>query len=258
MKKIGNKDAKTSWGDVAEWYDEHLEGNADSYHVRVIAPNLLRVLDIKKNDTVLDIACGQGFFTRMFAEAGGTVEGSDVSYELIAKAKKHSPLIDFYVASAHALSFAQAHSYDIATIVLAIQNIESIGNVFAEVHRVLKPNGRLILVMNHPAFRAPKRTSWGWDESAEVQYRRVDGYLSSATIPIDMHPGTEESEQTISYHRSLQEYFKALAKSGFAVTKLEEWISHKKSERGPRQVAEDTARKEIPLFMMIECRVITL
>ena len=43
-----------------------------------------------------------------------------------------------------------------------------------------------------------------------------------------------------------------LAKEGFAVKRLEEWISHKESMVGPRKIAEDNARKEIPIFMMIE------
>ena len=52
----------------------------------------------------------------------------------------------------------------------------------------------------------------------------------------------------------MQDYFKALTRSGFSVSRLEEWISHKKSQAGPRQAAEDTARKEIPLFLMLEAR----
>ena len=71
-----------------------------------------------------------------------------------------------------------------------------------------------------------------------------------------MHPGEEKSEQTFSYHRSLQDFFKALAKNGFVVSRLEEWISHKISERGPRQAAEDIARKEIPLFLMLEAKIL--
>ena len=45
-----------------------------------------------------------------------------------------------------------------------------------------------------------------------------------------------------------------MAKEGFAIAKLEEWISHKRSERGPRQSAEDISRKEIPLFLMLEAK----
>jgi ubiquinone/menaquinone biosynthesis C-methylase UbiE len=253
-RSTAKKPTGTSWGAVADWYDTYLEVTPESYQAMVIAPNLLRVLDLKNGERVIDIACGQGYFTRLFAETGAAATGADVSRELIAVAKKRSPNIDFHAAPAHELSFAPAAAFDAATIVLAIQNIENIADVFAETKRVLKLGGRFVLVMNHPAFRIPKRTGWGWDEKENVQYRRVDGYLSAAATPIDMHPGKAKSAQTISYHRSLQDFFKALTKNGFAVTRLEEWISHKKSEKGPRQAAEDTARKEIPLFLMIESR----
>lgn len=249
------KQAATSWGKVAQWYDDYLENTEDSYQRQVILPNLLRLLAPKRGDRVLDVACGQGFFTRAFAQAGAHVEGADISKELIARARELSPKnIPFHVAPAHQLSFAKDASFDAATIVLAIQNIENITEVFAEVHRILKSGGRLFLAMVHPAFRIPQKTSWGWDESASVQYRRVDGYLSASKAKLLVHPGSRKSETTISYHRSLQDFSKALAKSGFLIAKMEEWISHKKSEHGPRQSAEDAARREIPLFLMLEAR----
>ena len=68
-----------------------------------------------------------------------------------------------------------------------------------------------------------------------------------------MNPGEKDNKSfTYSFHRPLQLYFKTFAKNGFAVTRLEEWISHKESEPGPRQDAENTARKEIPLFLFLE------
>ena len=57
---------------------------------------------------------------------------------------------------------------------------------------------------------------------------------------------------TKSFHRSLQDYTKAFAKAGLCISKIEEWISHKQSQSGPRQKAEDVARKEIPIFMCLE------
>ena len=250
------KPETTSWGGVAEWYDNHLETDKDSYQEKVISPALIRLLDIKKGMRVLDLACGQGFFSRKFAEKGASVTGADIGEELIAVAKKRSPNIPFYATPAHKLGFAQGETFDAVVIVLAIQNIGNMLEVFKEAGRVLKPGGRMILVMNHPAFRIPRRSSWGFSEAEKKQYRRIDGYLSESMVPIVMHPGQAKSESTISYHRSLQDYSKALVKAGFAITRLEEWISHKKSQTGPRQEAEDTARKEIPLFLMLEVKKI--
>ena len=71
---------------------------------------------------------------------------------------------------------------------------------------------------------------------------------------MDMHPGISGSAKTLSFHRPLQYYFKALAKAGFAVDRLEEWISHKASDSGPRAKAENVARKEIPLFLYLSAK----
>jgi ubiquinone/menaquinone biosynthesis C-methylase UbiE len=245
--------APTSWGGVADWYAEYLGGD-DTYQSKVILPNLMRVLAPKEGERILDLACGEGFFSREFAKAGAEVTGSDISSELIAKAKASGGGPRYAVAPADNLSFAKDGEFDAVVCVLALQNIENLAGTFREAKRVLKKSGRFVLVLNHPAFRVIKRSSWGWDDEAKVQYRRIDGYLSASKESIDMQPGKSGGKKTVSYHRSLQDFFKALAAAGFAVTKLEEWNSHKTSEKGPRQEAEDQARKEIPLFMLLEAR----
>ena len=42
-----NQNNKTSWGNVAGWYDDLLEKSPDSYQEKVILPNLLRIIDPK-------------------------------------------------------------------------------------------------------------------------------------------------------------------------------------------------------------------
>ena len=71
-----------------------------------------------------------------------------------------------------------------------------------------------------------------------------------------MHPGITGSAKTVSFHRPLQYYFKALAKAGFVVEKLEEWTSMKVSDSGPRAKAENDARKEFPLFLYLGAKKI--
>jgi ubiquinone/menaquinone biosynthesis C-methylase UbiE len=243
----------TSWQSQADWYDAMLSDPKGTYQNEVILPNLLRLAKIKKGEMVLDLACGQGFFSRAFNDAGAKVIGVDLSEKLIDLAKKNSPKeIEYRVLSADNLGFIKDGSIDLVVIVLAIQNIENISAVFKECNRVLKSSGKLMIVLNHPAFRIPQASDWLWDEKKKTQVRRVDKYLTESKIKITTNPGQKESEYSISFHRPLQLYFKALGNQGFAVTRLEEWISHKESEKGPRKEAEDRARKEFPLFLFLE------
>ncbi|OGG60296.1 hypothetical protein A3C89_00885 [Candidatus Kaiserbacteria bacterium RIFCSPHIGHO2_02_FULL_50_50] len=241
----------TSWEVAADWYNEHLK-NEDTYHAKVVLPNLLRVLALTPDDYVLDLACGQGYFTHHFLATTPHVTAVDLSPSLAEIAAKVNPEADVHVAPAQSLDFAAEASFDVVTCVLALQNMEQLEKVFAEVARVLKPNGRFVFVLNHPTFRIPKVSSWGF-EGNHAQYRRIDKYLSAFKAKIDMRPGTDTSH-TWSFHYSLQDIMKSLRKSNFAITRLEEWISHRESEKGPRADAENVSRKEIPLFMMMEVK----
>ena len=249
----------TSWNKVAGWYDTllHLEG---TYQQDVILPNLLRLLAIKKGEKILDLACGQGFFSQALAAQGAEVTGVDLAPNLIKLAREQCQgstlTLKYLVAPADNLGKEiKDKSFDKVLVVLALQNIENLAGVLAEAGRTLRAGGQLFLVLNHPAFRNPKHTAWDFDEKNKIQYRRVEEYLSESRTEIDMNPGqtaTGSKKSTISFHRPLQVYFKQLVKNGFMVRRLEEWNSPKKSAAGPRQSAEDKARKEIPLFLLIE------
>lgn len=249
LHKDGHRKEATSWGSVDAWYDEHLSGE-DTYHNKVVLPSLLRLVSPKTGDSVLDIACGQGFFAKHFLTTGASVTGVDISEELIQRAKMNAPGAIFHVSPADDLSPIPDDSIDHAVITLAIQNIKEAAMVFQEVSKKVKDGGTFTIVMNHPAFRIPKSSSWGYDEKIGVQYRRLDGYLSESRFEIEMHPGKNTGAKTISFHRPLQWYVKALTKQGFLIDRLEEWTSHKESV-GKRAKAENKARKEFPLFLAL-------
>jgi len=251
----------TSWGEVAEWYHTLLEYDVDSYQRAVILPNLLRLLALKRGDTVLDIACGQGFFSRVLNAAGAQVTGADIAPELITIAKKLGPADITYLAAPASRMPLPDESFDAAICVLALQNIKDLSGALAQVSHVLKQGGMFVIVLNHPAFRIPRHSQWGFDPDgssesggAGIQFRRIDRYLSETSYQIQMHPGSDPSATTLSYHRPLQLYMKELAKHGFVLAGIEEWISHRTSEKGPRAEAEDRARKEFPLFLMLKAQ----
>lgn len=248
----GKASEDTSWDGVANWYDNYL-ATGDTYQARVILPNLLRLIKPGKDQVILDLACGPGFFSHHLAQAGTQVIGVDLSSKLIKAAKTEAGSNEaFYRSEASHLPFIKTGSVNQALTVLALQNIRDLKPVFNEVKRVLVKGGIYHLVLNHPGFRIPGQSSWGWDSQTGKQYRRLDGYLSESERAIAMHPGKSGGEGTLSFHRPLQYYFKLLTKAGLLVSRLEEWISDKQSEPGPRAEAENQARREFPLFLYLQ------
>lgn len=251
----------TAWSDVADWYDQLVGESGSDYHQHVVLPGVIKLLKPQPDQHVLDVACGQGVLTRLLALRGVRVTGLDASRPLIASARDYArklpadqqKLLDYQVldASKEFASFLTPASFDSAVCVLAIQNIHPIQPLCQSVCACLKPGGHFVIVMMHPHFRGPKETRWGWDETTGTQYRRVDRYLIPRKAPIITHPGKKDSTYTWSFHKPLEAYIKALRNAGLLIDLIEEWPSHRTSQPGPRQAAENLARKEIPLFMAI-------
>jgi ubiquinone/menaquinone biosynthesis C-methylase UbiE len=244
---------KTDWGGVAKWYDELVGDEGSEYQREVVLPGVMRLLAPKSREMMLDIACGQGVLARMLHDRGVKVTGVDAARQLIAAARQRSdPAVTYHVADArHLADLLPVDHFDAAACVLAIQNIHPIQGVFDGVARVLKPTGRFVIAMMHPAFRGAKETSWGWDQKEMVQYRRVERYLIPRKTPIVAHPGKDPDAYTWTFHKPIESYVKAARNAGLLIDALEEWPSHKTSTSGPRAAAENRAREEIPLFLAL-------
>lgn len=255
---------KTDWSNVADWYDDLVGTEGSEYQREVVHPGVLKLLGEVKGQRVLDVACGQGILCRLLHARGATVVGVDAAGPLIDAARKHeitlkgdsAPAPVYFKADARELDSVVAlhdEPFEAATCVLAIQNIHPIVPVFAGVAKLLRPGGQFVIVMMHPAFRGAKESHWGWDDEQKVQFRRVDRYLLPRKSPIYANPGKKDGNYTWTFHKPIGDYVAAAAKAGLLVNALEEWASHKQSQPGPRQAAENTARKEIPMFLALRC-----
>jgi len=240
------------WDQAAQWYDALVGLKGSEYQKAIIFPGASQLMDLKKGDAVLDLACGQGVYSRYLSQRKMRVTGLDTSEEMIRFARSRSDSsIRFEQGDAQDPQALQGKTFDAVVCLLALQNIESLPPVMHNVKRWLKPGGRFVMVATHPCFRIPRQTHWGWDEQKKIQYRRVDLYGTESAIPILTPPFVQAKSFTVTYHRPLQSYFQALAEAGLCVDGLEEWTSHKISEPGKRSKAENRARQEIPLFMAL-------
>jgi ubiquinone/menaquinone biosynthesis C-methylase UbiE len=245
----------TAWDKAARWYDALVGDHGSGYQKDIIMPGATKLMKLKKGNRVLDLACGQGVFSRYLLAKGMQVDGLDTSEELLKLARSRSkPGIRFHIADAGEKGTFEKSQFDAVACLLALQNMEKIENVFKNVARWLKPDGRFVMVVTHPCFRIPRQTHWGWDEEKKIEFRRVDRYASDLSIPIITPPLAGSKGHTTTYHRSLQTYFSSLAGAGLWVESLEEWTSKKESQPGKRAKAENRARKEIPLFLSLCAR----
>lgn len=111
----------------------------------------LEVLQLGPGEAVLDVGCGTGLLTHeMAALAGpaGRVVGVDASPDMLAWARRrcaHLPQIDLAEAGAEALPEADA-SFDAAACVQVLLYVPEVLAALAEIHRVLKPGGRVVIV----------------------------------------------------------------------------------------------------------------
>jgi ubiquinone/menaquinone biosynthesis C-methylase UbiE len=249
------KKINTSWGRVAQWYDKTVD-DQNSFQHKVIWPALKQRLELIVNKgTLLDIGCGTGFFSTRVKELGFTVKAFDIAGSSVEIAKEKSTDIDYFTMSAEDMNQVKNGSIDIAICVLTIQNVQHYETVFAECSRVMKPGSKVIFVLNHPAFRQPKNSSWFWDMETKTQSRKLEKYLSQYKIDIQMQPGDNPSNTTPSFHRPISNYVNTASKVGFSLTHMDELISHIPQDQGPKTLALEVARKEFPLFLLLEFKL---
>jgi demethylmenaquinone methyltransferase/2-methoxy-6-polyprenyl-1,4-benzoquinol methylase len=126
----------------------------------------VRAADVKPGDAVLDVACGTGDLSGLFARMSpaGRVVGADFTPEMLelARVKQRrlpqtvSPRLRYMWADAMDLPFEDG-SFDVVSIAFGIRNVQEPPRAMAEFARVLRPGGRLIVLEFDTPRVAPVR-----------------------------------------------------------------------------------------------------
>ena len=105
---------------------------------------------VRAGDRVLDAACGTGDLAIAARDAGATVVGLDFSGEMLQRARRKAPELEWVQGDALALPFEDA-SFDAATIGFGVRNLDDLELGLRELRRVLRPGGRLgVLEITRP------------------------------------------------------------------------------------------------------------
>jgi ubiquinone/menaquinone biosynthesis C-methylase UbiE len=162
---------------------------------------VLDVLDPKAGEDVLDVGSGPGLLAGEIAELvspGGSVRGMDPSESMLAIARRRelvagSAPVEFCSGDAGALPFAD-ESFDAVVSTQVYEYVEDVPTALTEVHRVLRPGGRLLVldtdwdsIVWHSGDRARmRRILAAWDEHLVDPYlpRRLTRLIADAGLQL--------------------------------------------------------------------------
>lgn len=101
--------------------------------------------DVSPPARVLDAGCGSGVFTRFLSELGYTVFGADISLNATTYARKRTPTVFFQVTMVETGLPYRAEYFSAIWFSEVLEHVFDVHAALAELNRVLKPGGKLIL-----------------------------------------------------------------------------------------------------------------
>ena len=211
--------SEKDWNDAAQSWFDFVRNGKDFHRDGLNNPATFALIGNVKGQIVLDVACGEGYNTRMLARQGAEVLGIDFSERMIELAKKEEEKkklgIRFGVMDAADLRELSDSHFDLVTCFMSLQDIKDYKKAISEVARVLRNRGRFVFSIPHPCF-----------ESMVVKGKRIRAsrrYFEEAKyyLPWDMKRLTKPF-RTITFHRTLADYVYALYRSMLLVSRLVE------------------------------------
>jgi len=165
----------------------------------------------------LDVGCGEGRFCRMLQARGIRAVGIDPTPALIARARERDPAGDYRIGRAERLDF-EAGRFDLVVSYLSLIDIPDVAAAIAEMARVLRPGGTL-LIANLTSFNSAAAVAdLGWANLADGRPAfGMDHYLEERSGWVEWR-----GIRIINWHRPLSAYMQAYLSSGLALESFED------------------------------------
>lgn len=227
------------WDESATAWIDSLESNGDYARAFVLDPPMVERVQAGGFRNALDVGCGEGRFCRMLAGMGVTAIGIDPTQSLIRHARQQHPEGDYRLGKAEALDFP-GQSFDLVVSYLTLIDIPDLAAAIAEMVRVLRPGGSL-LIANLTSFNtAAPPTGWSV-ESDGTQRFYIDHYMDERADWVEW-----KGVRIQNWHRPLSTYMTLFLEQGLVLRHF--------SEPMPR--GGDPARaanyRRVPYFLIME------
>jgi SAM-dependent methyltransferase len=135
------------YGEWAQTYEEIVQ---DAMDIRLF--NRIMQVDWRGHQHILDLACGTGRIGVWLREqTDAVIDGVDITREMMEQAQAKGVYRTLHHASITDTGLPNAH-YDLCTQSLADEHLPDLGPLYAEVFRLMKPQGKFVIVGFHPYF----------------------------------------------------------------------------------------------------------
>jgi len=215
---------------------------------------LFELLHDLRGMTVLDLACGEGFFTRFLRQAGARrVVGVDLSEAMIGLARQEEqrcPLgLEYHVADVKALQTRECFDLVTAAYLLNYAATEDeLLQMCRSIAAALKPGGRFVTVNNNPGQAVTH-----FAESAKYGFRKsTDGELWEGAPVIYTFDLDDGPLSITNYHLSVETHEWALRTAGLREVR---WHAPKVSPAGIADRGRDywASFVEEPPVIFLDC-----
>ncbi len=195
-----------AWEKNAEFWDNYMGNNSNSFHREVVRPKVTELLNIKDDDFILDIACGNGNYSAYMAERGARVTAFDYSPKMIELAKKRQShfgnkikFVEANAADSNSLMALKGEkAFTKAVSNMAVMDITDTNPLFSCVNKLLCDNGIFVFATQHPCF-----------VTLTEKYMTPHSYYGEAIVG--------QPVEQCYYHRSMQDIFNLCFKNGFVI-----------------------------------------
>jgi SAM-dependent methyltransferase len=232
--------------DEKEFFNRYMnrKNRKDSPNNAIEKPLIYELIGNVENESILDLGCGNGAFGYELLSKGAKfykgIEGSKLMAE---DAKTNLKDLNGLICHQSMESYEfESETFDIVTSRFAIHYITNIEELFMEIHKSLKSNGKFIFSVQHPITTSSfaskgegdRRENWIVDDYF-VEGERNEPWMDKIVV---------------KYHRTVEQYFQALTKAGFTVESLREGTPKRENFSSSEEYQR---RMRIPVVLAFSC-----
>ena len=228
------------WQESAAAWIARMGETGDNGRRYVLDPCLIARVQKLCPATALDVGCGEGRLCRLLTGIGVRTTGIDPTSALIDRALHLDPGGSYLLCSAEALPFPEA-SFDLVISCLSLVDIDDYRGAIAEMARVLKPGGHLLVANLTDVQSAGMSIGWQRNPQGIPMYFGIDEYSTEWSAWVEW-----AGIRVRNWHRPMSAYMKAFLSNDLVLRYFDE------PQPIEGYVDQDRLNARVPWFNVLE------